>query len=209
VDTGFHSARLNSVFAFPLSGRAPFVLHWDDFEAYFRKMEHTGVVTSMKDFYWDIRPKPEFGTVEVRVLDTPLTIEKAAALAGYIQCLARWLQTEHPFELHEDDYLPYTFNRFQACRFGPEGTYVDPSTGEHRRLRDEILAGFDRLRTHARALGAEQALTLLRQELDRHSNDATWLRRLHEREGMLSEVARQQVRRWAGGADDLAAPAPA
>jgi gamma-glutamyl:cysteine ligase YbdK (ATP-grasp superfamily) len=55
-----------------------------DFGVFFDKMARTGVVKSMKDFYWDIRPKPEFGTIEVRVLDTPLTIEKAAALAGYI-----------------------------------------------------------------------------------------------------------------------------
>ena len=57
-DTAFDSARLNSVFAFPLSGRAPFALTWDDFTTYFNKMTRTGVVKSMKDFYWDIRPSP-------------------------------------------------------------------------------------------------------------------------------------------------------
>ncbi|MEY2653783.1 MAG: hypothetical protein RLZZ524_811, partial [Pseudomonadota bacterium] len=119
TDTGFDSARLNSVFAFPMSGRAPFVTSWDDFQVYFEKMTRTGVVRSMKDFYWDIRPKPEYGTIEVRVLDTPLTIEKAAALAGLVQCLARWITLQQPFGApQEDDYLAYTFNRFQACRFG-------------------------------------------------------------------------------------------
>src|SRR5882724_3118820 len=47
VDTGFDSARLNSVFAFPLSGRAPFALTWDEFGLYFDKMTSTGVVQSM------------------------------------------------------------------------------------------------------------------------------------------------------------------
>ncbi|MBE3034788.1 MAG: glutamate--cysteine ligase, partial [Actinobacteria bacterium] len=84
VDTGFASARMNSVSAFPMSGRAPFVLTWDAFIAYFDKMHATGVIESMKDFYWDIRPKPEFGTIEVRVMDTPLTVERAAAIAAYI-----------------------------------------------------------------------------------------------------------------------------
>ena len=55
-DTAFDSARLNSVFAFPLSGRTPCVLTWQEFGEYFEKMTHTGVVKSMKDFYWDIRP---------------------------------------------------------------------------------------------------------------------------------------------------------
>ncbi len=77
VDTLFDSARLNSVFAFPLSGRAPFVLSWDEFaNGYITKMESTGVVKSMKDFYWDIRPKPEYGTIEPRVCDTPPTVER-------------------------------------------------------------------------------------------------------------------------------------
>ncbi|HRN53710.1 MAG TPA: hypothetical protein PK788_09450, partial [Gemmatimonadaceae bacterium] len=41
--------------------------------------------------------------------------EKAAALAAYVQCVARWLSFEQPFRPQEDDYLVYTFNRFQAC----------------------------------------------------------------------------------------------
>ncbi len=197
-DTGFHSARLNSVFAFPLSGRAPFVQTWPEFGVFFDKMTRTGVVSGMKDFYWDIRPKPEFGTIEVRVLDTPLTIDKAAALAGLIQCLARWLRIERPFTLAEDDYLPYTFNRFQACRFGLDGTYVDPGTGEHRTLRDDLRTTLGRLESHAMALKAEDALALVQREIDGDGNDATWLRHLYDREHMLSEVVHQQTRRWAG-----------
>ncbi|MFZ2650658.1 MAG: YbdK family carboxylate-amine ligase [Burkholderiaceae bacterium] len=199
IDTGFQSSRLNSVFAFPLSGRAPFLTSWDDFSVYFEKMARTGVVQSMKDFYWDIRPKPEYGTIEVRVLDTPLTIEKAAALAGYIQCLARWLRIERPYELTEDDYLPYTFNRFQACRFGLDGTFVDPTSGEHRRLRDEIEATLQALEIHAMELKAEAALSFIRTELAGDGNDAVWLRGVQEREHLLPEVVRRQCVRWEGG----------
>jgi carboxylate-amine ligase len=103
-DTLFHSARLNSVFAFPLSGRAPFTLSWDAFErGYFTRMEHTGIVKSMKDFYWDIRPKPEYGTIELRVCDTPLTVERAAALAVYLQALChRLLRREDPAPSEDD-----------------------------------------------------------------------------------------------------------
>jgi carboxylate-amine ligase len=200
TDTAFDSARLNSVFAFPLSGRAPFVLSWQDFQTYFAKMARTGVVSSMKDFYWDIRPKPEFGTIEIRVLDTPLTIEKAAALAGFVQCLARWLRVERPFEPEEDDTLPYTFNRFQACRFGLDGTYVDPRTSEHRVLRDDLRQTMQRLQEHAVVLRAEGALQLLQQEMDGFGNDAAWVRATHAREHLLPEVVRQQTLRWAGRA---------
>lgn len=198
TDTRFHSARLNSVFAFPLSGRAPFVTTWQDFGVFFEKMTRTGVVSSMKDFYWDIRPKPEYGTIEVRVLDTPLTIEKAAALAGLVQCMARWLTMDKPFAPAEDDYLPYTFNRFQACRFGLDGTFVDPKTAEHRTIRDDLLQMLGRLEGHAIDLRAEGALQYIARELAGDGNDATWIRRTLAAERLLPEVVRQQTLRWAG-----------
>lgn len=174
-DTGFHSARLNSVFAFPLSGRAPFVLTWEGFGQFFDKMTSTGVVQSMKDFYWDIRPKPEYGTIELRVCDTPLQVDKAAALACYLQSLCRHLREERPFEPAEDDYLVYTFNRFQACRFGLDGEIVDPKTKQRSKLRDDIIRTLARIEPHALDLQALDACNLVRESLT-DGNDATWLR---------------------------------
>ncbi|SAK92212.1 YbdK family carboxylate-amine ligase [Caballeronia ptereochthonis] len=195
VDTGFHSARLNSVFAFPLSGRAPFVLTWDSFEEYFSKMVNTGVVNSMKDFYWDIRPKPGYGTIEVRVMDTPLSVDRAAAIACYIQTLSRYLLLDKPLTPKEDDYLVYTFNRFEACRFGLEGTCIHPQTGERRTIGEDILATLDVLGPHAEALGSQAALAQVA-DIARGTNDATWLRGVFEKEKSLHEAVRQQCLQW-------------
>ncbi|MDR0226000.1 MAG: glutamate--cysteine ligase [Burkholderiaceae bacterium] len=197
-DTAFDSARLNSVFAFPLSGRAPCVLHWNEFEQYFEKMTRTGVVKSMKDFYWDIRPKPEFGTIEIRVFDTPLTIERAAALAGYVQALAAWFMDTQPFTPDEDDYLVYTYNRFQACRFGLEAVYVDPASGEHMPLSEHILKTMDAVADYAARHGAAPALHLLRSDVAAGSNDARWLRERQREEQLLAEVSRQAAQRFRG-----------
>lgn len=195
VDTGFDSARLNSVFAFPLSGRAPFVLSWDEFGRFFDKMTSTGVVQSMKDFYWDIRPKPEFGTIELRVCDTPLTVEKAAALACYLQCICRWLREAEPFQPAEDDYLVYTFNRFQACRFGLDGEIVDPKTKERHRLRDDILRTLARIDEHALDLHALEASNLIRESLF-EGNDAAWLRARVKQGLPLSAAVEASTQRW-------------
>lgn len=198
-DTGYESSRLNTVSAFPLSGRAPFLLTWAGFETYFDKMAHTGVVQSMKDFYWDIRPKPEFGTIEVRVMDTPLTIERAAAIAAYLQCVARWLLTEKPFQPEDDDYLAYSYNRFQACRFGLDGEVVDPRTAEHKPLRQLIAQTLQDVEMHAIELRAEKGLLLLRDQLTRDQpSDAGWLRSVQQRERYLPEVVRQQCLRFEG-----------
>jgi carboxylate-amine ligase len=197
VDTGFDSARLNSVFAFPLSGRAPFVRGWDEFGHYFDKMTSTGVVKSMKDFYWDIRPKPEFGTIELRVCDTPLTVDKAAALACYLQCICSYLREERPFEPEEDDYLVYTFNRFQACRFGLEGEIVDPKTKQRSKLRDDIIRTLARIDEHALDRKALDASNLLRDSVFA-GNDATWLRQQKAKGLQLSAVVEGATERWMG-----------
>ena len=196
-DTAFDSARLNSVFAFPLSGRAPFALHWEDFERYFDKMAATGVIHSMKDFYWDIRPKPEFGTVEVRVFDTPLSIDRAAQLAAYVQALGAWFLSEQPFEPSEDDYLVYTYNRFQACRFGLDGTYVDPVSSEQHSLREHIALTLQKISSYAPANG-RSALQDLKQVLGPQGNDACWLRERYAKVQQLPEVVRQASLRFGG-----------
>lgn len=200
VDTLFDSARLNSVFAFPLSGRAPFTLSWTDFETdYFAKMEKTGIVTSMKDFYWDIRPKPEFGTIELRVCDTPLTVERAAALAGYLQALCRMLLAGQEAPPAADDYLVYNYNRFQACRFGLDGTLIHPRTNENLSLREDILATVRRIEPHAAALGSLAALDEIGTVASAEGNDAGFLRRQHVLEGSIEGVVDAAVRRFREG----------
>lgn len=196
VDTGFCSARLNSVFAFPLSGRAPFTLDWQEFKDYFLKMSNMGIVRSMKDFYWDIRPKPNFGTIEIRVMDTPLSLRRAAAIAAYAQALARYLWLEKPEIPCEDDYLVYNFNRFQACRFGLSGTHVDPKTGKRSTIQQDIVTTLDRLAPHADALEASEALEAVRSITLKQQSDAAWLRYTYHKEASLNEMVRQQCLIW-------------
>lgn len=195
-DTLFNSARLNSVFAFPLSGRAPFLLKWADFEnEYFAKMEHTGIVKSMKDFYWDIRPKPEFGTIELRVCDTPLTVDRAAALACYLQALCSYLLEREEAAPVEDDYLVYNYNRFQACRFGLDGTLVHPKTYETLSLREDILTTLRRIEPHAEALGSLPALEHLYQTVHLGS-DASYLRQEYAGTGSAEGMVNAAIRRF-------------
>lgn len=202
VDTLFDSARLNSVFAFPLSGRAPFVLNWNEFaNDYFVKMESTGVVKSMKDFYWDIRPKPEYGTIELRVCDTPLSVERAAALAGYLQALCAYLLDRNEPDPAEDDYLVYSYNRFQACRFGLDGSMVHPKTRQALVIRDDIAATLQHIAPYADQLQAHAALAHIDHMLS-HSgpgagsdqgNHATFLRHCFDRSGSVEGVVRAAV----------------
>lgn len=198
VDTSYDCSRLNSVYAFPLSGRAPFLTDWPAFERFFAKLKALGVVESMKDFYWDIRPKPEFGTIEVRVCDTPLTVERAAVLAAYIQSICRML-LEHPEPLDSEDiYLTYNYNRFQACRFGLEGQVIDGKTGASRALHEEVLATLDACRPFARELESGDALDELERLVRTNGNDARWQRETFQRRHSMAELLLESADRWRG-----------
>ena len=198
ADTGFQSSRLNTVSAFPLSGTIPFVQDWNEFAAYFEKMRGFRVVESMKDFYWDIRPKPEYGTVEIRVLDTPLTVERAAQLAAYAQTLAHQLLTQRPLPASADIYLVYRHNRFQACRYGLDATYVDAYTRQQVPLQQDMLQTLDTLVPHAAEIRAVAALDALRAGIAARRSDAAWLRETHGKLGSLNDVARAQSEQWMG-----------
>jgi carboxylate-amine ligase len=198
TDTDFQSSRLNTVSAFPLSGTLPLVHTWSEFVAYFEKMQRFGIVESMKDFYWDTRPKPEFGTVEIRVLDTPLTVERAAQLAAYAQTLAHYLLTQQPLPTSDDVYLVYKYNRFQACRYGVGGAYIDAQMQRRGTLQRDILDTLELLRPHARTLGTEAPLSALRSEAEASQSDAAWLRDAYQKLGSLNDVARRQSEQWMG-----------
>jgi carboxylate-amine ligase len=197
VDTGFNSARLNVVNAVPLTGLPPNVPTWTAFEEYFERLRVMGVVESMKDFYWDIRPKPEYGTVEVRVFDTPLSVERAAALAGYAQTLAAKI-LDAPDEQFESHGEVYAYNRFLACRYGLDAEIIDPRVSQRRTLHQDIASTLDEVETLAHSLGAGAAIAHLRAIIGAGVNDSTWLRLQHAKASSLNEVARLQSERWMG-----------
>ena len=196
VDTSFETSRLHAVSAFPLSGQMPPVHTWAEFNRYFDEMAGYGIVASMKDFYWDIRPKPEYGTIEIRICDTPLTVERAAQLAAYAQTLAAHLLANRQREPVEPLYRVYGYNRFQACRFGFDAALVDPDGRRHVTLRDDLLEVLERLEPRAAELGTAIPLLTLASAAARSLNDSRWLRERLEETKSLPDVVRMQAARW-------------
>jgi len=204
VDTYFQSARLNAVSAFPLSGQCPVLADWNDFLAHYEFLRDCGIVASIKDLYWDIRPKPEYGTVEIRVCDTPLSVVQAAALAALAQCLARKLLRERPV-FHPGRALQVArYNKFQACRYGFDAQISCPEKRRQDGLRASLASLLDTLGEEARALGCQRWLDVLRRSLFSGMSDADWLRsRLTVRQN-LHDVVRDSMDRFR----ELRHPAP-
>jgi carboxylate-amine ligase len=199
-DTKFQSSRLTAVAAFPLAGHMPFVPDWAAFIEFFARMKGFGIVGSMKDFYWDIRPKPEYGTIEVRVCDTPLTVRRAGLLAAYAQALAAYHLAERPRAPVQDIYTVNAFNRFEACRFGFAGELIDPFTGRKRRIGEDILSELALLAPHAAQLGCAPLLQELAGVVRNGVSDADWLRgrlKFHGGDSQaLPNVVRDACKKW-------------
>jgi carboxylate-amine ligase len=195
-DTSFETSRLHAVSSFPLSGQMPAVRTWAEFNTYFDEMQGYGIVASMKDFYWDIRPKPEYGTVEIRICDTPLTVELAAQLAAYAQTLAADLLANRRDDDSRAVYRVYGYNRFQACRFGFDGELVDPIAHTHARLADDLLATLERLESPAARLGTTRPLMSIAALAARAWNDSLWLRERFQETRSFPDVVRMQAERW-------------
>ena len=197
IDTFFQSARLNAVSAFPMSGQCPPLSGWQDFTAYFEALQNSGVAQSIKDLYWDVRPKPEFGTVELRVCDTPLTIEQATALTALAQSLARWLLRTRPTLHTEKQAFVARHNKFQACRYGLSAILSDPVRQTTIPLQSVLTQLFDDLSADAAALNCQHWLTPLVEIRNRGEGEAQWLRGQYARQGNLNDVVRAAVDRFA------------
>jgi carboxylate-amine ligase len=202
-DSGFCSARSNVVGAFPMSGTMPsHIRSWDDFSAHFARLAGHGIVNSIKDFYWDVRPKPEYGTVELRVLDTPLHPAYAAALGSYARelCIEVF---DAPGRWPADDTREvYAWNRFNAAKDGVDAQWIDPCTGVTRPIREVVAGDLERLAARSADPDFGQACRMIEQLME-DGGQARWLTaRMAAGAGMndLSRVASEMFERPVGEA---------
>ena len=152
----------------------------------------------MKDFYWDIRPKPEYGTVEIRVCDTPLTVDRAAQIAAFAQALARWLWEERPHRRHArslSDAQPQSVPGVPA-RVRRHADRCDERPRRARSART-CVKRCDDLAPHAQAARLAAGVFGAARDIDQ-GNHAAWLRQAFAETGTLTDVVRRQSALWAG-----------
>jgi len=174
-DSGFCSARSNVVGAFPMSGTMPpDIRSWEEFAAHFARLAGHGIVNSIKDFYWDVRPKPEYGTIELRVLDTPLHPAHAAALACYARELCIEVADRPGAWPRDGSREVYTWNRFNAAKDGVRATWIDPETGAALPVEQAVRADLARLAARSDDPDFPAACVLI-DELLQGGGQARWL----------------------------------
>jgi carboxylate-amine ligase len=129
TDTGFCASRPLEPLIYPHGGPMPRLDSWAHFESIADEIYATDLAESLKDIYWDVRPKPEFGTIEVRVFDTPLSVSKAVAMAAFTRgCAALLLNGSLTLPTASPPATAERVSRFLACRDGLDANLFDPFT---------------------------------------------------------------------------------
>ncbi len=162
-DTGLASTRTPLFQAFPRVGipRA-----FADYEDWVRAVDLLVRCDAFPDptfLWWDVRPQPRFGTVEVRILDAQTTVTEAAALAALVQCIAR-LEVEEGYVARALVCAQEALeeNRFIAARDGMDARLIDPARERRVAVREQLDDLLAACAPHARALGCEAELAPVR-----------------------------------------------
>ncbi|MCB5281344.1 glutamate--cysteine ligase [Arthrobacter sp. AL08] len=159
-DTGYASQRALMFQQLPTAGLPFQFANWADFESYAQDMSTTGVIDSLSEIRWDIRPVPHFGTIEMRICDGLATLEEVGAVAALTQCLVDefsttldnggTIPTMPPWHVQE--------NKWRAARYGLDAIIILDAEGNEQLVTDHIRETVARLRPVAEKLGCAAEL---------------------------------------------------
>jgi carboxylate-amine ligase len=191
--TGLASSRQIVFSAFPRSGPPPRFRDYDDYASVVGQLERTGCIADYTHIWWDIRPHPKWGTIEVRICDAVTRLEDAVAIAAYCQAVVKQLSERYDAgeEIPTYHRILTSENKWLAARYGLDAPVMDLATG--RRIRTPVAKLIRRtlreLEPHARELGSERELEGITALLG-HGNSAERQLRVYNANRDIVEVVR-------------------
>ncbi len=159
-DTGLASVRVKIFESLPVAGLPYRMINWGEFQRFMNTLMNAGAIESIREIWWDVRPHPVFGTIEVRIADALPTVRETIALAALIQCLIVRLS-----DLYDcGEYLPLNRhwivaeNKWRAARYADQAMVIADDTGELRRLDEMVREMVANLEPLSKRLGCEAEL---------------------------------------------------
>jgi glutamate---cysteine ligase / carboxylate-amine ligase len=129
-ETGMRSVRAEVLGFLPRAGAPPALRSYAEWESFVEHMVATGLASTHTSFWWDVRPNPQFGTLEIRAPDQSTSLERTRAFVRLLHALCAWAldAPARPYEPSERGI--YAQNRWAAARFGPHGKLIHPDRPE-------------------------------------------------------------------------------
>src|SRR6516162_6847707 len=169
--TGLASTRQLVFAAFPRSGPPPRFKDYADYAEVVGQLERTGCIADYTHIWWDIRPHPRLGTVELRICDAVTRVEHAVSIAAFCQALVKHYceRYEKGEEIPSYHRILTSENKWLAARYGLEAPVMDLATGRRNRVPVSQLVRrtLRDVEPHARELGSERELEGIREILSR------------------------------------------
>jgi carboxylate-amine ligase len=138
-ETGMMSNRAEILAQLPRSGAPPAFRSYAEWEEFVERFERLGMAAEYTRFWWDIRPHPRFGTLEIRMPDQPTALERTSGLVAVIVELCRAVLDQPQREYDPAGRGLYHQNRWAAARFGLTAELFHPD-GEHTAQAHELAA---------------------------------------------------------------------
>jgi carboxylate-amine ligase len=158
-ETGLASARAEVLALLPRAAAPPVFSSYEGWEAFVERFVRLGLADGYTRFWWDIRPHPHFGTLEIRSPDQPTAVELTAAFAALLQALCvTVLDDEPPRPANRGDYAQ---NRWAALRFGPRAGLIHPSGERLVSVQDLTYELLALVEPAVRELGTVELLRIL------------------------------------------------
>ena len=129
-ETGLASARAEILSLLPRSGAPPVFGSYAEWEAFAERLLALGLADEYTRIWWDVRPHPRFGTLEIRTPDQPTSLDRTAALVTLLRGLCEWALDAPPRPFDPGERGVYEQNRWAASRFGPHGKLIHPDRNE-------------------------------------------------------------------------------
>jgi carboxylate-amine ligase len=158
-ETGLASKRAEVLAELPRAAAPPAFGSYAEWERFVERFVRLGLADGYTRFWWDVRPHPQFGTLEIRVPDQPTRLELTAAFAALLQALCATVLDGPPVQpANRGDYAQ---NRWAALRFGPRAELIHPS-GDRLVTVPELAAELlELIGPAARELGSEELLAAI------------------------------------------------
>jgi carboxylate-amine ligase len=200
-DTGYASHRALMFQQLPTAG-LPFQFRsWEEYESYVQDMFTTGVIDTLSEIRWDIRPVPNLGTIEMRICDGLATLEEVGAIAALTQCLVDefsttldnggTIPTMPPWHIQE--------NKWRAARYGMDAIIILDAAGKEQLVTDHLLETLNRLEPVAAKLGCADELADVEKIISRGAGYQRQRRVAAEHGGDLQAVVLDLVKQMRNG----------
>ena len=167
-DTGLASSRAIVFGGLPTSGPPQPLTDWTEFEEYMDTLLRAGTIRSIKEVWWDIRPHPDFGTVEIRMFDGVPTLREIGMTAALSQSLVQLMDTQldRGYKLPTPPAWVVRDNKWRATRYGLDAIVITDDSGSTAPLRDELYELTRELQPVADRLGCGPELGVVSEVLD-------------------------------------------